>query len=500
YLTVQINYLPFWEKPPLFIWMQVLSMKVFGINEFAARFPNAICGIATLLVLFRVGKRLIGNNFGILWVLVYTGSILPFFYFKSGIIDPWFNLFIFLGVYCTFKYTLVNQEDKKKLFAVLSGFFIGLGILTKGPVALLIYLLTFGVFSAIKMFKVKIKFQHIVFFAITLAFIGGFWFILQILTGNFSIIKEFFVYQIRLLSTKDAGHGGFFLYHFVILFFGVFPASIFALRSFRREKKEDHEFVHEFKNWMMILFWTVLILFTLVKTKIVHYSSLCYFPLTFFGAYIIFKMHENKQTLSRWMKYLILGISVFWGLIVVGLQLIVLNKERIIASGLIKDQFAVGNLQADVVWSGYEFLIGIGFIAGVTLLFCTHRLKQDLQIAGTFILTILFTYSTLLFIVPHIEGYSQHAAIEFYKEKQNEDCYMKTLGFKSYAQLYYFNLKKPANPKAWDDQWLLSGPIDKPVYFVIKNTSSKEYLGKYPQLKVLYEGNGFVFVKRNINE
>ena len=29
YLTVQINYLPFWEKPPLFIWMQVLSMKIF---------------------------------------------------------------------------------------------------------------------------------------------------------------------------------------------------------------------------------------------------------------------------------------------------------------------------------------------------------------------------------------------------------------------------------------------------------------------------------------
>src|SRR4030042_6770053 len=50
YLTVQINYLPFWEKPPLFIWMQVLSMKLFGINEFAARFPNAICGIVSLLM------------------------------------------------------------------------------------------------------------------------------------------------------------------------------------------------------------------------------------------------------------------------------------------------------------------------------------------------------------------------------------------------------------------------------------------------------------------
>ena len=32
YSTVTIDYLPFWEKPPLFIWMQAISMKIFGIN------------------------------------------------------------------------------------------------------------------------------------------------------------------------------------------------------------------------------------------------------------------------------------------------------------------------------------------------------------------------------------------------------------------------------------------------------------------------------------
>ena len=97
YMTVQINFEPFWEKPPLFIWMQVLSMKIFGINEFAARFPNAICGIVTMLVLFNIGTRLKNERFGLLWVFVYIASLTPFFYFKSGIIDPWFNLFIFLN-------------------------------------------------------------------------------------------------------------------------------------------------------------------------------------------------------------------------------------------------------------------------------------------------------------------------------------------------------------------------------------------------------------------
>jgi 4-amino-4-deoxy-L-arabinose transferase-like glycosyltransferase len=36
YSKVQLNFTPFWEKPPLFIWMQALCMNAFGINEFAA--------------------------------------------------------------------------------------------------------------------------------------------------------------------------------------------------------------------------------------------------------------------------------------------------------------------------------------------------------------------------------------------------------------------------------------------------------------------------------
>ena len=60
YQQVQINFQPFWEKPPLFFWMQVLAMKAFNVfdpnsgfaPEFGARFPNAIIGIITLLVFY----------------------------------------------------------------------------------------------------------------------------------------------------------------------------------------------------------------------------------------------------------------------------------------------------------------------------------------------------------------------------------------------------------------------------------------------------------------
>ncbi len=93
YSDVQLYFQPFWEKPPLFIWLQAISMNVFGINEFAARFPNALCGVITLLVLYRCGKTLNSAKFGLLWAFVYASTLLPHLFFKSGIIDPWFDLF-----------------------------------------------------------------------------------------------------------------------------------------------------------------------------------------------------------------------------------------------------------------------------------------------------------------------------------------------------------------------------------------------------------------------
>jgi 4-amino-4-deoxy-L-arabinose transferase-like glycosyltransferase len=99
YFRVYINFMPFWEKPPFFFWMQLLAMKAFGVGEFAARLPNALYGVATLVLLYNIGCKLYNHRFGLIWTLTYFGSVLPFLYFKSGIIDPVFNFFIFLGLY-----------------------------------------------------------------------------------------------------------------------------------------------------------------------------------------------------------------------------------------------------------------------------------------------------------------------------------------------------------------------------------------------------------------
>ncbi|MBE0649507.1 MAG: glycosyltransferase family 39 protein [Bacteroidales bacterium] len=493
YLTVQINFLPFWEKPPLFIWMQVLAMKVFGINAFAARFPNAIVGIVTLITVYLIGEKLFSHKFGLLWALVYAGSILPQMYFHSGIIDPWFNLFIFLGIYYMVLYLSPDIKRNKNWLIFLSAASIGLGILTKGPVALLDFLLALAVWLIIdKSWKKVFNLRFLLIYGITLLLVGGFWFILQILSGKAYLILEFIQYQIRLFSQKDAGHGGFLMYHFVVLFIGVFPASIFALAAFRKFK--DQNITQKlFRNWMMISFWVVLILFTIVKTKIIHYSSFCYFPLTFLATYAIMKIAENKLKFGSWLKTILIVMTILEGSALIGLQLFVKYKDQIIAKDWIKDPFAVGNLQAVVHWSGYEFLLGVMLIAGIILSLILFRKQFMKQVVGIFITSLIYTTLTIFIITPKIEQYSQNAAIQFYQEHAGQDCYMRVWGFKSYAQYFYFKKQPPENGSRMDEESLLENSVNKPVYVVTKITSYREFEKRYPEFTLMYIKNGFAF-------
>ena len=494
FLTVQINYEAFWEKPPLFFWLQVLSVKIFGMGEFAMRFPNALCGIITLIVIYRVGERIFDEKFGFIWMMVYAGSLLPFFYFKSGIIDPWFNLFIFLGI-THLAYYFIIQE--RRLFNIsLSGAFLGLAIITKGPVAILILFIVLLVFLFFSKFRVSIRIKDILSFSFFLLMIGGSWFLLQILNGNFHIIRDFIEYQIRLFQTEDAGHGGFLLYHFVILFFGVFPASVFALPALTKSIVESYH-VKSFALWMRILFWVVIILFTIVKTRIIHYSSLAYFPITFLGAQMAYRIFQDKQRFREYFRILILILSLLFAGITVGISFIGKFMDKLELEKLLNDPFTLANLQADVKWTGWESLTGVLFF--IAIIISLYMIKDKRKVIITiFVSSLLFAYSSLLIFTPKIEAYSQRAAIEFFKSIKDEDAYVITLGYKSYAQYYYAEIKPKQNINASNVKWFLEGDIDKPVYIAFKIHKKDEYLKKYPFLIILYEKNGFVFAKRDV--
>jgi hypothetical protein len=337
--------------------------------------------------------------------------------------------------------------------------------------------------------NIKVLFLYV----LVLSFVGGFWFMLQYINRNKQILVDFIEYQIRLFSTEDAGHGGFLLYHFVIILVGVFPASIFALKGFK-SLKEGSEF-QDFHLWMRILFWVVLILFTLVNTKIAHYSSLAYFPVTFLGSYYLYHWLESKKSEPRWLRILLLVIASIWALLVIAIPFVGKNAQKIIDKQLINDSFTLGNLEATVHWSGFESLIGVVFIALIiwSVFFVKNKRLKLLVILSA---SIFFTYATLLFIVPKIEGYTQKSLIEFYKSKADEAAYFSTYAMKSYAPYFYAKIPMPSNPLHANTEWLRTGKTDKKVYVVTRNNKATSFIKEYPNFAKLYEKNGFVFFQK----
>lgn len=505
FLRMHINYEVFTEKPPMFFWMQALSMKLFGVNEFTARFPNAICGIVTLMTLYKIGEKLKGSLFGFLWVGAYFGSILSHLYFKSGIIDPWFNFFIFLGIYHLILFTWKKEGEDATLkksrltYLLLAGVFTGLGVMVKGPVAYLITGLTLGVYWVLNRFKFFINLWEFTLYTITVLAVTGVWFGVDTLINGPQFFIEFTIRQWTIFSTPDAGHGGFPGYHFIVLLLGCFPASIFLIRShFKLAQEEDK--IMNLKKWMTILFWVVLILFTIVKSKIVHYSSMAYFPLTFLAALVLHQLIEKRIVFAKWMKIMLYTIATIAGTVIVLLPWAGKNVE-LIKPLFEADKFALQNLNADINWIGYESVAGL-FLIIITVL-SIRFIDSGKGIKGAYTMfggIGVFVMMTLILFIGKIEGISQRAAIEFFESKQGCDCYVVTERYKSYADKFYV---KPSpenkNPNRLSSEWLKYGNIDKDVYFVAKITGTEE-LEKIEDIEFIKEKNGYTFWKRNAIE
>ncbi|WP_276134214.1 ArnT family glycosyltransferase [Polluticoccus soli] len=489
YLRMQIDFQPFWEKPPLFIWMQVLAMKLFGVNEYAARFPNAFIGVVTLVTLYYAGKRVIGDRLATWWTVIYAATWLPHFYFKSGIIDPLFNLLIFLAF---FQVYLLRYENRKSLHAILAGLFLGLAVLTKGPVAILIALLAFGVYVVVNKGLWGYKIGYLLLIALSAFVTTSLWFGIEAINHGWWFVSEFITYQVRLFQTEDAGHGGPFFYHFIILFIGCFPASMF-LFQFSRKRSTTSEPARDFTRWMWILFWVVLILFSIVKTKIVHYSSLCYFPLTYLAALQLYRLSNERIDISKGVQALLLTIGSILGIAIASLPIVGINKAKLIP--LIDDPFAVGNLQANVPWSYVECIWGILYLVGIWVSVMMMRRNFRIGMVVLAVVQIVIIQVTVLHFTPKIEAISQRAAIEYFKSFQGKDVYVKVLGYKSYAHLFYTKKQPPINENSYNEEWLLTGPVDKPTYFICKIMDADRYRAM-PQLQQIGEKNGFVFFRR----
>jgi 4-amino-4-deoxy-L-arabinose transferase-like glycosyltransferase len=527
YLRVQVDFQPFWEKPPLFIWLQALSMHVFGINEFAARFPNAVMGVVTLLTFFYIGKPLINARFGFLWTLAYLGSFTPHLYFKSGIIDPTFNYFMFLSVWFLYravevrnqKLGIKNQEvssnDQLPIinhsfkFSIFAGLFAGLAVWTKGPVGIGIPTIVLGVVWALNRFKPIMTFKNLLVYAFTAGLISLGWVALLIYESSWQTFLDFVSYLYRLMATSEADHGEPIYYHFVVVLLGCFPISVIALRAvmgrgswgsmsqiLQTDKETSTHDPRLMTKFMLALFWTVMVIFSLIKTKIVHYSSMAYFPLSFLAALYLYRWLNGEIKWPRWATVLLLAIGFLMSAVLTIYPLVCMYPSFFAV--YINDDFAMANLQAPIEWTGYEWLIGLIYFAIIIYLSIIWNSKKLLAVRALLLATAacMFVYTTV--VVPKVEGYSQRTVIDFYESKQGQDVYVAAIGYKSYAPLFYFQKPSNTRPEASNENWLLNGPVDKPTYLVTRLDRADEY--RYnPNLELIKEENGFVFFKRKVS-
>jgi len=138
---------PFWGKPPLAFWMTAISFKLFGINEFAARFPHWLAGMVVLWILW--GMRPRSSQTGAIYaVALLLGSVM--FFVASGMVMMDMALVIgttlaMRGFWNGLHGDVARRESERWLL------FIGLGIalLAKGPVGVVLTGLPCGIWALV---------------------------------------------------------------------------------------------------------------------------------------------------------------------------------------------------------------------------------------------------------------------------------------------------------------------------------------------------------------
>ena len=535
YLRVQIDFEPFWEKPPLFIWFQAAAMALFGVTEFAARLPNAICGGIALSTLFVFGSFYKKSlKFGFIWMALYAASLLPYFYFKTGLIDPWYNYFTFAALWILICF-------RRHFLAVLAaGALCGCAVLTKGPAALLCLGLSLTVLylklffhSDRSVFGEVFSFKNIAGFGLATIFVSSTWYLVDLVLHGPWFVTTFVKYQLRLLNTQDAGHGGPFYFHAVAILVGCFPSSFFALKylfscrgwGFKEffslqdsayrglsSQKNHHEVTKVLlRSAMAILFFVVLIIFSLVKTKIVHYASLTYYPLTFFGALWFWELIEKKARLGlSWSVALLIFASLI-GVSLVAVPLAGMNYRLLLP--YVHDPVARGALGVVVGWSYLDVLVGLLFLylAGLSVwAFAKEQsFKALILLLCANVITLNFAFIALF---PKAEKIAQGAVVDFYQGLKGCDCFVDVSGFKSYAQLFYSDKQPGYAAAAFGKERgafvdLLKAPqvnkghlqeakvFQKPIYLVAKIHKAQDLVANQAFQLIKSEG-GFLFFKR----
>ena len=335
YVTPRLNYVKYYEKPPLFYWLTAGSMILFGRNEMAVRAVPAIAACLTVLLIMGFGKHLFGGMAGQMAGWIYATSILPVIMARMPIIDGVFSLFLTATWASWWLGYDARSDGIRKIWYLVAWGCMGLATMTKGIAAIALTVAIVSPFIFLRwdwktlrnMFWVP---GILLFAAIVLP-----WHIAAALQDPRFLHFYIIVQHFQRLSYQE--HASPFWFFPAILPFGMlfwtalfFPAvvkafrqALHAIKIFPRSKKRKKEAYvppeppkgygkeEDSGKVLFLIIWTLAVpgLFSLSSGKLIPYILPAYPAMALLlSHYIVRGGLENRST--RWCGAITAGLLV----------------------------------------------------------------------------------------------------------------------------------------------------------------------------------------------
>lgn len=291
-----------YDKPPLFYWLDAVSFSVFGVSTFAARFPSAIIGACTASYLYLFTRKLIGEKPALTGAFICATSLEIIVLARSAVTDT--TLVFALTV------ALISFLRKEYIPAYMA---CGLAFLTKGPIGFGFPALIVALWMMItKSFTLKNIMALKWYWGIPLACLISFpWFIYMTMHHGPVFMDTFFGYHnlARFSSPEHVGKNHLWLF-FIVLAAGFYPwtGSIPGIFRHFPEWRKDHTLLF-FYVWTVFIF----IFFSFSSTQLFSYILPMFPPLSLLAGKYIVNLEETGH-----ISKLFLYTHLFFSLITAG--------------------------------------------------------------------------------------------------------------------------------------------------------------------------------------
>jgi 4-amino-4-deoxy-L-arabinose transferase-like glycosyltransferase len=127
---------PYLDKPPLLYWLVMGSYSLFGVSDRAARVVPGLAGVLTVLVAYLWGRKVAGERVALCGALIL--SLSPGFIYRERMLTFDAVLCLWVTAALAAAHVALTAPRLRQHWWIVSALACGLGLLTKGPVALVL--------------------------------------------------------------------------------------------------------------------------------------------------------------------------------------------------------------------------------------------------------------------------------------------------------------------------------------------------------------------------